>query len=428
MACYISKRWTEITSALAANHLWQRMLKNTVTTSLASKHSVEFLDPSLTRCLVGISLINYDTNPAFGKAAYLSAMVTVFAHPGRRFGQLVEAVVLVLIGLVIGVAWSIFGLWLSNFMIHSNPPAAYAIRAVFLVVALMSHGFFRSHTPRIFLLVLLLIIETLTALTTTSTSVTPSLVTQLVFPPLVAIAVILLVNVTVFPEFSSSYLGQTTIDNLNAASTALRTAGAYFVGFKESTLPENGDRANTQKTCSRDSLKDSQKDGETKTAKTPSLAHIIVAKDGLRSKLSATRNAQNETQFEIAYSHLPPRLVSPISKKCMKRLVTHIIAVIGTCESRFALLGDETFQEQARSGLGTLMQTEDSLEPREVNLKLLKPKREIEFGDVRLLKFLLAKIQDPYISFQETILHTVDVVISCVAYAYVCAPVSNVCR
>lgn len=370
--------------------------------------------------IVGITLIHYTSpSPPFGKAAYLGAMVTVFAHPGRRVGQLVEALVLALAGLTIGVSWSVLGLWLSSLMIESNPSGAYTIRAIFFAIALMYHGYLRSSTPRMYLLVLLLIIVCLTVLTTTSSYVSSILVEQIVYPILLASAVIFVVNIAVLPEFSSAYLGRTAIDSLEASAKALQDAGLYFVG--QLKLPDLGDDENSvvdDLTAKSYANKDAAKPARS----TSRLRDITNKKGSLRSKLSATRNAQNETQFEIAYSYLPPRLLSPIAKKGMKRLVTHVIAVIGTCESLFALLGEDVVSKDrgtVATSVPVLITTETGMESRKVDLKRLKPRREIEFGDIRLMRYLLAKIKDPYLSFQVVIMSAIAALVSCIAYSYV---------
>lgn len=60
--------------------LWRRMLKVVVATTTAN----------------AIMLIP-QVEPAIGKASYLAGIVTAFGHPGRRFGQLVEALVLAVV-------------------------------------------------------------------------------------------------------------------------------------------------------------------------------------------------------------------------------------------------------------------------------------------------------------------------------------------
>jgi hypothetical protein len=152
---WLEKRADAVWSNLLTNHLWQRMLKNTLATTIAI---IIALLPAVVR--------------VYGKAAYLAPITTVFGHPGRRFGQMAEALVLAVSGSLVGIGWSSFGLYLSSLVYGHNPPAAYTIKGLFLVVALMVHGFLRSHTPRLFIFVLLLVIVVVVGLTSTATAVT----------------------------------------------------------------------------------------------------------------------------------------------------------------------------------------------------------------------------------------------------------------
>jgi hypothetical protein len=209
---WLEKTATQIWMNLKTNHLWQRILKTTLATTIAVIISII---PAVVR--------------VYGKAAYLAPMTTVFGHPGRRFGTMAEAIVLALAGTLIGVAWSTLGVYLSSLLFSHDVPAAYAVKGVFLAVALLVHGFLRSYSPRLFIFVLLLIIVCVVNLTGTATAISRMMVTQILYPILTAVGILLLVNVAIFPEFSARFLGITTIDTLGETVGALRDAGNYFI-------------------------------------------------------------------------------------------------------------------------------------------------------------------------------------------------------
>lgn len=410
-----------------------------------------------------------------GKAAYLGAMTTVFGHPGRRFGQLAEALILTLGGALLGLAWSTFGLYLSSLIIQTNPTAAYAIRGVFLTVALMIHGFLRSYAPRLFVAVVLWIIVSVVNLLSTARQVTNTGVTQILYPVLTATGVILVVNLCIFPEFSSSFLGQMTIETLNDTAIALERAGYYFTYSSNQEADEDrkpadaqygnqADPESGQKTISRrkESVASrprgssvmvnlthppisavasrlsseavsptsavgqaSEQGAEGNRFVKISIGDLISAKGTLRKKLSDCKTAQSECNFELAYAVLPPRDLKPISGKSMTKLVANVVAVISTCESKFALIGDLSNQSKDHSQNDQIAeQTDDksetsSLEPTRLDLELIKPKREIEFGDVRLLRYLLMGVEKPHNELMMSLGKTVAVVSSCIAYVYV---------
>ncbi|RDW91892.1 hypothetical protein BP5796_01286 [Coleophoma crateriformis] len=479
------KRVLAIWTNLQTNHLWQRILKNTLATTIAI---ILALIPAVVAKL--------------GKAAYLAPITTVFGHPGRRFGAMAEALILAISGALFGVAWSSLGLYLSSLIYDSNRPAAYTIRGVFLLLALLFHGFLRSHTPRLFIFVLLMIIVSVVDLTSTATSVSAMGVTQLVYPILLAGGILFAVNILVLPEFSSSLLGITTIETLGETVAALRSAGKYFIDSVEAAdikdlsqntveLSECRNELTPVLTAAERPPKEARTTsfwatlnaafGRKKKAvdnkpplskedtapKTVKLKTLTDSKAKLRAKLASCKAAQTECNFEIAYAVLPPRDLKPISDTAMKRLVSNTIALIGACESKYALMGDgddkrasedahiQSLADEAQvdhnfdssrptSGVDTshddtadegkeakrerkmekrkrkrkAKKKRDSLESEKEDLELVKPRKEIEFGDVELLKYLVKRISKPLSDLQEKIDRSVDVVSSCLAYCY----------
>ncbi len=400
--------------------------------------------------------------------------------------MMAEALILALGGTLLGVAWSTLGIYLGSLVIHHNPPAAYAIRGGFLVIAMMMHGFLRSGTPRLFIFVLLLVIVSVVSLTSTATAVTAVLATQIIYPILIAAGVIVLVNLCIFPEFSSSFLGQMSIETLNDTAKALEGAGRYFtytnqilegdfVG-KPKTFQEAGHTPAAKGDISRfqnfpmfnvfnglgrimkltPETKERRANGEVSElvvsgakglnrnaeisngTNVMPLSALTTAKGNLRAKLSSCRAAQRECNFEIAVSVLPPRSMKPISVSSMKKLVANTIALISACESKYALLGGFDSGKE-KSGTTSLVEGDpvnpNSEKPSEedgksknhsqnltiekTELDLVKPRREIEFGDVQLLRYLLETVKNPYHDLQTVITRTVDVVSACIAHTYV---------
>lgn len=481
----------EILKDLGKNNLWKRMLKNVIATTILGRHGLKaglrmtWSNPIL---VVSIALIPGSSN-TIGKASYLGAMISIFGHPGRRFGQMAEALILVLGGTLLGVAWSIFGIYLGSFVIHSNPAAAYAIRGLFLAVATMFHGFIRSRAPRLFQFVLLLVLVCVITLTSVSTIVTRVGITQILYPIFLATAVLLLVNTIIFPEFSSSFLGETTIETLNEIIKGLEEAGRYFtedddapsiVTSVENEASKEGQSAQAPQEnpsvvrnastlirgikvprCPKGLFQTSARDdilNDSEIPKKVSLSELIAAKGMLRKKSANCKAAQRECNFEIAFSVLPPRKLKSISSTAMKKLVANTVAIIGACESKYALMGvsdrvflvgmednlkrspnkqntrdHESISDQASSKLNspysTICKLSDTkneqlhktdLRSKEIKeLDLIKPKREIEFGDHELLQSLLKEVAKPYRELHKHVASTVDIISAYVAYTYV---------
>ena len=468
---YIFKCTNSILKNLGQNHLWQRQLKNVAATTIAGSYNLRKMQSLERRAYFGFPVsvcLIPGSETRIGKAAYLAAIATVFGHPGRRFGQVVEALILVLAGTALGVAWSVLGLYLGSLAKKENPPATYAIRGIFLVIALIFHGFLRSRTPRLFVFVLLFILICLITLTTTAQQVTPLTATQSFYPILIAAGTILLVNLFVLPEFSASFLGETTIETLHDAADVLQNAGHYFVTTSGSGAV-HGEESNihdtsssTKKTFQKGTAMDYSSEGQksplgdsSRTERNDTFSDLTKAKAKIRAKLASCKAAQSECNFEIAFGALPPRKLKSISTSSMKKLVANVIAIIGACESKFALFGEtddreylegvlpsnnlSSHQIQGHFASNTLQigpvpttvepkhsldrgsnSFEATLDPehKKTQIDLIKPKREIEFGDVRLLRYLLERIARPYAKFSKVISRAVDCVTVCIACTY----------
>ena len=423
-----------------------------------------------TTAVVAIAAIPPHSSQWLGPAGYLGTIVTVFGHPGRRFGQMAEALVLIIAGMMVGVGWGVLGLWLSS-LLHDEgegkgEATGFAVRGVFFAVAAMLHGYFRSKTPRLFLGVLVMVFIVTVMLTTTAREVTPPLVTQILWPILIAVAVLVVVNVGVFPEFSSGFLGRQVCESVEECVRALEMAGEYFVhresGIeqkgsegRENTSDESGrargisdgarKRLRTLSTRSKRSKLRVQDEGGVATV---TIQDVVTNKSKLRERFKACKAAQQECNFELFVGVLPPFHLKPISSRIMKRLVASTISVIGACESKFALIGDgPAFKSNEEHGK-TEREPKDTHSPtnglftrpflldtfhlgmkseehqteekaKKSQLDATRPKREIEFGDARLLRYLISSITAPYRDFFSALDGSIVILHQCIGHVYV---------
>ncbi|KAI1081828.1 hypothetical protein F5B20DRAFT_535492 [Whalleya microplaca] len=403
-----------VTSNLQKNNLWKNILKNTICTTL--------------NLIIGIL-------PAviavYGRSTYLGAMASVFGHPGRRFGQMTEVLILILLGVFVGIAWSSLGLYLSSLAYKTNVEAAWAIRAVFFALALVLHGVLRSWAPRLFMFVFFLLLVTLTILTSTATSVSTSMVTQIVYPILTASGLIVLVNIAIFPEFSSGFLGRSTIEVLSSTIGCFQEAGDWFMSDSKGA---DGKEADKEKHLADLRAK---------------LVALTDKKSKLRTQLGNSKKAQAECNFELVFAVLPPRSLKPISVTLMSRLVQITICLINACESKYALTGygheeddpespeekdSETDESDSDSNSDT-SSSESSSESDDGksehkskkarrkskhirNIELVKPIREIESGDIDLLEHICSQVRGPAKILENQMQAAVRVIASTLAYCY----------
>ena len=379
--------------------LWRRMLKVVVATTAANT----------------IMLIP-QVESVIGGAAYLAGIATAFGHPGRRFGQFAEAMTLTVLGLLLGLGWAILGLYLGSLVIYTNPPAAYTIRGVFLAVAFLVHGFYRSHTPRLFLGTVLWIIVNVVTLLSPAKVVTTTSATQILYPILIAVGLLILVNICIFPEFSSQFLGETAIETVDEVFKAANEATEYFLG----DIP-----------------------GEVIKEDALMIEDVTALKAKIRAKLAISKAVQSECNFELAFSILEPRQLKPISDTFMTKLSMNVIAMISACESKFALVGNKSstlvdaepestdVDEKCQVLSDMSSSNEEKFEPNAKRLSqltvandldLVKPRREIEFGDSQLLLDLAGRIAVPCQQLRDVLNKGLNSVKGNVAYTYVCPP------
>lgn len=409
------QQWlTTVITNLKQNHLWKKIIKNTVCTTIN-------LIIGLIPAVVAV----------YGSSTFLGAMASVFGHPGQRFGQMAEVLMLITLGTFVGIAWAMLGLYLSSLAYETNIEAAWAIRAVFFALALLLHGILRSSAPRLFMFVFFFLLINITILTSTTTSVSASIVAHIAYPILTAIGIIILVNVTIFPEFSTGFLGRSTIETLCASINTFQESGDWFMSDSQQLDGGNEEKEKTAAAALRTRL-----------------IALTEKKTKLRAQLDSCKKAQAECNFEMVFTVLPPRSLKPVSMTLMSRLVQVTICLINACESKYALAGhkygeeepkppeekipeNEKFDSETDSGSDSDSEDDsdndkpggDTKKNRRKskyakNLELIKPIREIESGDIELLEHILAQIRGPTKILHIHIQEAVYVITSSLAYCY----------
>ncbi|TWU76544.1 hypothetical protein ED733_007788 [Metarhizium rileyi] len=424
------------------NALWQRIVKYSLACTIAT--------------IIAI-LPHFETT-----ATFLIPMVVVFAHPGQRMGLMIEALLMILFGALTGLSWSLLGLYLSSLVEDVNVPAAYTIRAIFLLVAVLFHGFVRSMSPRLFNFVLFLLVSALLTVQLPD-SATASLFTAIYIPVLLGGGVLVVVNLAIFPELSSSYLGSSTIETLSTTMDTLMRATHWFItpGCDVLEPKSNSNFAAATSTIKAGSAIDRAKGNAKKHIKTffadfpnpfhtrkglttvlnvpvhrTTMSFLTGQKSKMRIQLSRCKAAQDEVNFEISMSSLPPIAMKPISVRYMASLVQNIVTLIGACENKFVLVGNEDqlgnlpdYEERTvsvESGVqsGTSQQDQPTDLDKETlfhhnnQVKAVKPDKEMEAGSSQLLEMTLGRIQLPVQNFQRSMREAVDLLIPCLAYCF----------
>ncbi|PHH84767.1 hypothetical protein CDD83_1429 [Cordyceps sp. RAO-2017] len=431
-----------------ANDLWQRILKYSIA------------------CIAAVSIALL---PALqDKSVFLIPMVTVFAHPGQRMGLMIEALLMVLLGSLLGLAWALLGLYLASLVDDSNPAAAYTIRALFFLLCLLVHGYLRSSNPRILIFVLYLVIANLLTIQL-PTDTTSALFTSIYIPVLIGAGILLLVNLAIFRELSSSYLGLSTINSLSETVDTLTRATHWFVTpggdavdnrprppLLAPTLTAGGSIPEKQAKKHRIRQFFSQFPNPFHTVKARSalasvplpstkLVHLTEQKPRLRAQLGRCQAAQEEVNFEAFLSPLPPTALKPISIQHMTGIVKNVITLIGACENKFVVVEnaaasvglsgsdkkpDSPVTPESRPGSPKPATDGESgaedrkprkkkkKRPRLNKVHSVKPVKELEASSAQLLESILARIRGPVQQFQISLTEASNLVIMCLAYCF----------
>ncbi|RDA84707.1 hypothetical protein CP532_2760 [Ophiocordyceps camponoti-leonardi (nom. inval.)] len=414
------------------NALWQAMLKFFI--AIIAAVAIAFL-------------------PAFrNSTSFLIPMAVCFAHPGQRMGRMIQSLLMVLVGAIIGLSWSLLGLRLAFLVEGRNPAAANAIRALFFLFLLLVHGYIRSSNPGLMIFVMFLIIPATLTIQLPG-NVTGSIYTTTYIPLLLGAAVLLVVNLALFPELSSTYLGSTTIDALSETVDTLTRATTWFVtpGCDPENAPVESASPNKPGPPAKKGAVAkffSQFPNPFRPAKrgfawsslphqNTKLVHLTAQKPKLRACLARCRGVQDEVNFEISLSPLPPTALKPISIQYMTGLVRNVTTLIGACENKFVVVGtDESLKRSSSGGKeessgkngrktatksGKKGASKKSRAAKPDNKKpfpSVKPIKEIETSSAELLEAILTRIRGPAQDFQVSVAEAANLVILCLAYCF----------
>ncbi|EEY14920.1 conserved hypothetical protein [Verticillium alfalfae VaMs.102] len=424
-----SRAWSAATwTNLRSNNLWRRVVKYSIATTLTI---IIVLIPEVVALFPGTT--------------FLAPLTTVFANPGQRMGAMVEGLLLTLVGATMGTAWGSLGLWLSSRAVDDNLQAAFAIRALFLLCAVVHHGYLRSSSPRLIVYVLFHLTSSTIILMGPWRALTSTIVTYVAYPILIGMVVTFLINFSIFPEPSNDFLAHATIDAIDQTTLAVTRSTNWFLSPGDGPDKPRSDHpaeaspstAGTVKTLVGSSAKrpwyhhlwsglrnplstpGSRAPVISAPAQHIGLAALTASKAALRSGLQRCRAGQSEVNLEIAIGPLPPSSLKPITTKAMPGLVHNAVMLIGACENKFVLLGDGEPDD------ATDTEDEDPFKPDDAGrgrssrrIGIRQALRELEAGDPEVLEAIIKRIQLPTKDFTEALRQAALTVTTSLAYCY----------
>lgn len=329
-----------------------------------------------------------------GSSSYIIAIAALNHHPARRLGGMIEAVVMGLIGTGVGIAFMVFGHFTTNeIAAYSGMRNALAYLAILEIIMLTVHAFIRSYSPRLFNMVFMFFTVVHFGFLSPLSTPYGDLARNFGYPILLGIGICFVINLSIFPEFGSTYLGTSVVKALNEMHTHTNSTVLFFTGSHQGV-----DQSSTELLT---------------------MNNIMTQKAKLRSSLANCKEILTESLFEISVSVMSPQEL----KKCLKVINNSIVplnALVGACELEYSLLGESHIYREPETTTHTgnnLGETEASSRPTSF-IESIKPTKEIDHADAKVFLEFLRGIKEPILKLSDAISQSFNIVKLSVAYAY----------
>ncbi|CAR28985.1 hypothetical protein ZYGR_0W00130 [Zygosaccharomyces rouxii] len=316
-------------------------------------------------------------------------LISVMAHPGRRISGTIQAMMFCLTGLVLGLSYALFGRFLAQRCLGHNwkhltedeqyanhfvrYESALAVLAVFETFMLFFHGWMRSLSHHYFAMVFPLFLVVHFAFLDPLDDPISATTKAYTVPFYLGIAMSLFFNLVLFPEFGSTYLGNTTIDTMNLIHKAIDDSVNFFISID---------------------LKESQ----SLYRKSPeSLSKLLKSKPTIHNKVSTCSTVLHECIYEISYSYVSPTQLKPIIET-FKSCSMYINGLINACQLEFTLLSRD--------------------ENREGDLLQIKTDKEIAYAHFERFDRVLRKLRPSIYNLHKILSESVYLTKILLAHAY----------
>lgn len=352
--------------------LAKRIAKSTVNSTVA-----------LIFCLIPKVRDRLGTEPA------MLPLISVMVHPGRRVSGTIQGAIYCMTGLVFGLAYAIFGRFLAQrclghswkylseleqYAVHYKRfEAGLAILAVFETLMLFFHGWMRSVSHHYFGIVFPLFLVVHFAFMAPLTEDSGVIANSFSTPFYLGIAMSIFWNLVLFPEFGSTFLGDTTIDTFNVIHKAIDASISFFISI--------------------DSLDEDNPYGKPAI----SLSKLLKMKTEISDKVGNCLLVLDECIYEISYSYLSPTQLKPIID-LLKPLNLYINGLINACQLDFILLG----RQQNREG----------------DIMDVRTDKEIAYADAKKLIKILKRLKAPVYGLHKSLSESIYITKIILSYAY----------
>ncbi|OLL25685.1 putative membrane protein [Neolecta irregularis DAH-3] len=246
-----------------------------------------------------------------GRYLYIGHVVIIYLHPGRTIGTMLDQVAFTGFGILSGLGISYVGCILNAL---ANKRGIRGEWIVFNLVILVSfvHGYLRSRSLKYASGAILMNTLCILALTTNIYGKTfpKGQFQQIVYPSLLAIAVALFCNIAIFPEQSTSKLGNVLIKNFQRAQESLSASTDVLLHRGSSEVPSDPEEV---------------------------LGFLLERKTQLQQAFVSFQNVYHDSIYEFSYSCLSVRDMKYIKSE-LRPLVARISSLVGACKAAQIML------------------------------------------------------------------------------------------
>ncbi|SCV03140.1 LANO_0G02388g1_1 [Lachancea nothofagi CBS 11611] len=327
-----------------------------------------------------------------GNQPSMLPLIAVMVHPGRRVSATIQGAIYCITGLLFGLAYSLLGRFIAQRCLghtwhvvgelqqyaenYTRYESALAILAVFETIMLFVHGWMRSVSHHYFHIVFPLFLVVHFAFMAPLTQDAGTIAKAFSVPFYLGIAMSIFWNLVLFPEFGSTYLGNSTVDALNEIHNAIDSAINFFISIDV-------------------------KDPTTSlyTQEPVSLARLLKTKNTIEGKVSSCNLVLEECMYEISYSFVSPSDLKSVIQS-FNHLSMYINALVNACQLEFLLIG--------RQDKYTL----------DNDLMNIETEKEIRHADARKLLKVLGLMRDPIFNLHKTLSESLFMIKAALAYVY----------
>lgn len=260
-------------------------------------------------------------------------------HPCKRFGSFLQSAVFCMLGILIGCGWAILGRYLGKLILgkelidlsekvlvkehYDQYQKCLVLLSIFEMIMLFFHGWMRVVNPKLFGFAFPLFLAVHFAFLDSLTIGSLETLRAYVQPFYLGIAISLLCNLLILPEFGSTYLGTSTLNALNQLHVTLDSSVQFFVTFSGSLKDSDGD----------------QKEHSSYTKKAPLLKYLLAQQKQWKRNLVQCNAVLRECLYEVSYSYLSPTELKYFLHT-LNDMTKYLIAIINGCQLEFSILGN----------------------------------------------------------------------------------------